>query len=59
MVVQMEGSIAEELYSESLKLSKIELGPNPSSSANDKESDSHGIAISLIYICSNEFVRKL
>lgn len=37
----MEGSIAEELYSESLKLSKIELGPKPSSTANDKESDSH------------------
>ncbi|GMY22640.1 yae1 domain-containing protein 1 [Fagus crenata] len=39
----MEGSIAEELYSESLKLSKMELGPNPSSSANDKESDSHDV----------------
>lgn len=50
MVAQMEGSIAEELYSESLKLSKIELGPNPSSTSNDKESDSHGIAISLIYM---------
>ncbi|XP_059437832.1 uncharacterized protein LOC132170753 isoform X1 [Corylus avellana] len=35
----MEGSLAEELYSESLKLSKIDLGS--SSTAISKEGDSH------------------
>lgn len=48
MVAQMEGSLAEELYSESLKLSKIDLGS--SSTAISKESDSRGIDLSLIYL---------
>jgi hypothetical protein len=46
MVAQMEGSLAEELYSESLKLSKIDLGS--SSTAISKEGDAHGIDVSLI-----------
>jgi hypothetical protein len=44
----MEGSLAEELYSESLKLSKIDLGS--SSTAIGIESDSHDIDVSLIYL---------
>ena len=46
IVAQMEGSLAEELYSESLKLSKIDLGS--SSTAISKEGDAHGIDVSLI-----------
>lgn len=54
MVAQMEGSFAEELYSETLKLSKIELGPASSSTAITGERDFHGMDINLIDLFCNE-----
>lgn len=45
MAAQMEGSLAEELYSESLKLSKKDLGS--SSTSISKASDSRGMDTSF------------
>ncbi|KAE8056162.1 hypothetical protein FH972_012955 [Carpinus fangiana] len=43
--LEMEGSLAEELYSESLKLSKIDLGS--SSTAISKEVDAQGLDVAV------------
>ena len=52
----MKGSLAEELYSESLKLSKLEL--NSASSAQSKVMDSQGMMSFPFYVADYVFFPK-